>query len=115
MIRLIAIAAFALAAATSAQAMSPAPLHQADGMITQVREACGTGMHMVNGTCVRTAVRRNAARCAVGMRTRVVVALNDCPSLLDVLRGTASRSLTPNPNPVAGRARDAEDRSAEEV
>ena len=39
MIRLIAIAAFALAAATSAQAMSPAPLHQADGMITQVRQA----------------------------------------------------------------------------
>jgi hypothetical protein len=69
MIRLIAFAAFALAVATSAQAMSPAPLHQADGMITQVREACGTGMHMVNGTCVRTAARRNAARCAVGMRS----------------------------------------------
>ena len=50
MIRLIAFAAFALAVATSAQAMSPAPLHQADGMITQVREACGAGMHMVNGT-----------------------------------------------------------------
>jgi hypothetical protein len=66
MMRLIAIA-FALAVATSAQAL--APLHQPDGMITQVREACGTGMHMVNGTCVRTAARRNAARCAVGMRT----------------------------------------------
>ena len=37
MIRLIAVAAtFALAVATSAQAMSPAPLHQPDGMITQV-------------------------------------------------------------------------------
>ena len=36
MIRLIAVA-FALAVATSAQAMSPAPLHQLDaGMITQV-------------------------------------------------------------------------------
>ena len=43
MIRLIAFAAFALAVATSAQAMSPAPLHQPDGMITQVREACGAG------------------------------------------------------------------------
>ena len=62
MIRLIAIAAFALAVATSAQAMSPAPLHQADGMITQVREACGTGMHMVNGTCVPTAARRHVRR-----------------------------------------------------
>jgi hypothetical protein len=69
MIRLIAVAAFALAVATSAQALTPAPVHQPDGMITQVREACGAGMHMVNGVCVRTAARRNAARCAVGMRT----------------------------------------------
>ena len=69
MIRLIAIA-FALTLATSAQATTPlAPLHGPDGMITQVREACGAGMHMVNGTCERTAARRNAARCAVGMRT----------------------------------------------
>jgi hypothetical protein len=68
MIRLIAVA-FALAFATSAQATPVAPLHQPDGMITQVREACGAGFHMVNGTCVRTAARRNAARCAVGMRT----------------------------------------------
>ena len=60
---------FALAVATSAQAMSPAPLNQPDSMVTQVREACGAGFHMVNGTCVRTAARRNAARCAVGMRT----------------------------------------------
>ena len=43
MIRLIAFVAFALALATSAQAMSPVPLHQPDGMITQVREACGAG------------------------------------------------------------------------
>ena len=42
MIRLIAVA-FALTLATSVQAMSPAPLHQADGMITQIREACGAG------------------------------------------------------------------------
>jgi membrane-bound ClpP family serine protease len=68
MIRLIAVA-FALVVATSAQAALLAPLHQPEGMVTQVREACGTGMHMVNGTCVRTAARRNAARCAVGMHT----------------------------------------------
>ena len=37
MMRLIAFAALALGLATSAQAMSPVPLHQADGMITQVR------------------------------------------------------------------------------
>ena len=41
-----------------------APLQQPDGMITQVREACGAGYHMVNGSCVRTAARRNAARYA---------------------------------------------------
>ena len=35
MIRLIAVAAFGLAVATSAQAMSPAPLHRPDGMYTQ--------------------------------------------------------------------------------
>jgi membrane-bound ClpP family serine protease len=69
MIRFIAIAVFALAVATTAQAMTLSPLHQSNGMIIQIREACGAGMHMVNGTCVRTAARRNAARCAVGMRT----------------------------------------------
>jgi hypothetical protein len=68
MIRLITVA-FALVVSTSAQATPLAPLQQPDGMITQVREACGAGMHMVNGTCVRTAARRNAARCAVGMRS----------------------------------------------
>ena len=68
MIRLIA-GAFVLIISTSAQAAPLAPLQQPDDMITQVREACGAGMHMVNGTCMRTATRRNAARCAVGMRT----------------------------------------------
>ena len=43
MIRLIAVAAFTLAIAASAQAMSPVPLHQPDGTITPVREACGAG------------------------------------------------------------------------
>ena len=61
MIRLIAVA-FALTVATSAQAMSPAPLHQANGMITQIREACGAGMHMVNGACITTSARRHARR-----------------------------------------------------
>jgi hypothetical protein len=68
MIRLISVA-FVLVVSTSAQATPLVPLQQPNGMITQVREACGAGMHMVNGTCVRTAARRNAARCAVGMHT----------------------------------------------
>ena len=37
MIRLIVFAAFALALATSAQALPRVPLHQPDGMTTQVR------------------------------------------------------------------------------
>ena len=53
MIRLVAVAAFALAVATSAQAMSPVPLHQSDGMITQVRQACGAGMHMESTASAR--------------------------------------------------------------
>ena len=64
MIRLIAFA-FVLVVATSAQAMSPVPLHQSDSIITQVRQACGAGMHYVNGHCQTTAARRNVRRCAV--------------------------------------------------
>jgi hypothetical protein len=37
MIRLIAFAAFALALATSAHAMSPPPLHQSDGISAEAR------------------------------------------------------------------------------
>ena len=68
MIRVLAVI-FALAVATSAQATPLAPLRQPDSTITQVREACGAGMHLVNGQCIRTSARRNAARCAVGMRS----------------------------------------------
>ena len=51
MIRSLAVVAFTLAIATSAHAITLTPLHQSDGMITQVRHACGAGMHMVNGVC----------------------------------------------------------------
>ena len=64
MIRLIAVAAFILAIAASAQAMSPVPLHQPDSMITQVREACGAGRVRVNGVCVARTTIRHARRCA---------------------------------------------------
>jgi hypothetical protein len=67
MIRIIA-AAFVLALASSAQAILLAPVQQPDSMITTVREACGAGMHRVNGVCIRTAARRHAVRCATGMR-----------------------------------------------
>ena len=59
MIRLIAVAGFALAVATSAQAMTPAPIPQPDGMITQVAAGCGVGRTMVAGRYVaRTTIRQ---------------------------------------------------------
>jgi hypothetical protein len=64
MIRLIAVAVFALAAATSAQAMSPVPLHQRDGMVTQAR----VGRPLTPGSVAgvhRRHVRRSVRRCAV--------------------------------------------------
>jgi len=68
MIRLIAVA-FALVLATSVQAMPVAPLHQPEGMTTQVRMACGAGRVRINGVCVarttRRHVRRSVRRCAV--------------------------------------------------
>jgi hypothetical protein len=35
--------------------------------IVKVREACGAGMHRINGVCVRTHARRAASRCARGV------------------------------------------------
>jgi hypothetical protein len=68
MIRLIAAAAFVLTAATAAQAMPVTSLQEPDGMITQVRLACGPGRTRVNGVCVaRTTIRhtrREVRRCA---------------------------------------------------
>ena len=63
MIRFIAVT-FALALATSAQAMPRVPLDQPDGMITQVRQNCGAGMKWNNalGRCATTSARRNVRR-----------------------------------------------------
>src|SRR5215475_1482122 len=66
MTRSIAVV-FVLALASSAQALSPAPLHQPHEMVIKVREACGAGMHRVNGVCVTTHARRAARRCAAGV------------------------------------------------
>jgi hypothetical protein len=56
MLKLIAVDAFALAFATSAQAMSPAPLNQPDGMTTRVAYGCGPG---------RTRERIKVKQCAI--------------------------------------------------
>ena len=62
MIRIIAAAGFALAVATSAQAMTPALLAQPDNMIKQVREGCGMGRVMINGICQSRAAMRQERR-----------------------------------------------------
>jgi hypothetical protein len=64
MIRLIAVAGFALVVATSAEAMTPAPIHQLGNMITQVAYACGPGRTRVGGVCVARTTIRHARRCA---------------------------------------------------
>ena len=67
MIRLIAVA-FALALATSAQAMSPAPLHQQpDGMTTPVAYGCGPAGHglMVSAWPELRNAKSAGARCGV--------------------------------------------------
>jgi hypothetical protein len=63
MIRLIAIAGFALAVATSTQAMTPAPIYQPYSMITQVAWGCGPGRTRVNGVCVARTTIRQTRRC----------------------------------------------------
>ncbi len=69
MFRLIAVTGFALAVATSAEAMTPAPIPQPDGVITQVAYGCGPGRTRVNGVCVaRTTIRharRQVRRCVL--------------------------------------------------
>jgi len=67
MIRLIAVAAIGLGLASSAQALTPAPLPQPDGMMTEVAYGCGPFRTRVAGRCVaRTTVRqtrREVRRC----------------------------------------------------
>ena len=59
MIRLIAAAGFVVAVATSALAITPAPVPQADGVTTQVAYGCGPFRTRVRGVCVaRTTVRQ---------------------------------------------------------
>ena len=67
MIRLIAAVVFPLVLASSALAMTPARLQQPSDIVTKIRQACGPGMHYVNGACIRTPARRAASRCARGV------------------------------------------------
>jgi hypothetical protein len=62
MFRSIAIASLVLIATTSAQAFTPAPIPQPEGIIAQVALACGPGRTRVNGVCVARTTIRHARR-----------------------------------------------------
>jgi hypothetical protein len=62
MLRLIAVAGFALTVATSAQGMTPAPIVVSDGMLKQVAVGCGMGRTRINGMCVARTTVRHARR-----------------------------------------------------
>ncbi len=66
MIRWI-IGVLALLLASSALALPRAPLQAPNDATIKVRQACGPGMHYVNGACIRTPARRAASRCARGV------------------------------------------------
>jgi hypothetical protein len=71
MIRLIAGSTFALLAATSVQAMTPAAIARPDGMVTQVAFGCGVGQTLLNGQCVARTYIRQARREAYGVAAPV--------------------------------------------
>ena len=73
MMRFVAVV-FALAVATSAQAATPvAPLHQPDNMITQVRHACGAGMHTVMVSAGRPSCAARPAGVSCGVQATFAV------------------------------------------
>jgi hypothetical protein len=63
MTRLMAVAGFALLLATSAHAMTVAPLYQPDSAITNVAFGCGLGRTRVGGICVARTTIRQERRC----------------------------------------------------
>jgi hypothetical protein len=71
MIRLIAVA-FALALASTAEAMPVAPLGQADGLVIQVRQGCGPGRQLFGGMCVSNSRVRAIVRKCRMQKMRVV-------------------------------------------
>ena len=58
------VLAIAVSLLSSAQAMSPVPLRQSDGMVVLVRHSCGAGMRWNEalGRCATTSARRHVRR-----------------------------------------------------
>jgi hypothetical protein len=64
MLRLIAVAVVGFALGSSAQALTPAPLQQLDGLVTQARFGCGPFRTRVAGVCVARTTIRHTRRMA---------------------------------------------------
>jgi hypothetical protein len=62
MLKLIAVAGFALSVATSAQGMTPAPLVQPEDMVTRIAVGCGPGRTRIEGVCVARTTARQTRR-----------------------------------------------------
>ena len=62
MIKMIGIAGFAFLLTTAAQAMTPAPIPQQEGLVAQAAIGCGPGRTLVRGVCVRRSTIRHARR-----------------------------------------------------
>src|SRR5262249_21743473 len=86
-LRLFAVAGFALAVTTSAQAITPAPLPQPDGMITQVRWGCGPGRTRVNGVWVARTTIRHTRRMPQGLLLSANRAKGTGPPICDFAPG----------------------------
>ena len=86
MLRLIAVTVAGFALVSSAQALTPAPLQQPDGMITQVRLGCGRGRIRVS------LVRSKFARPTVGILRNEVCTLRGVST--DLISSSAARTST---------------------
>jgi hypothetical protein len=64
MLRLMAVA-FALTLASSAQPLPPYHPYQSNALVVPIRQACGAGMHYVNGVCLRKEAHVPPAAAAV--------------------------------------------------
>ena len=71
MIRSIAVA-FAIAFASSAQAIPLVPLQQMDDVVIQVRQGCGLGRQLVDGVCKRNSTVRKMVRKCRAKKMRYV-------------------------------------------
>jgi hypothetical protein len=63
MIKVLSVVAIALVIATSADAITPAPISRPDGMTARIAWGCGPGRTRIHGVCVARTTIRQTRRC----------------------------------------------------